>query len=119
MLEIIAFNPSVTTRLVILDLTKYEIGNVIRFDKKISDRKILAKYWNKILKSIRAFSISNFEETEELATENKLTFYDAAYIELARELKINLITEDKEVLNSFPGLALSISRVQKDLNSKG
>jgi len=32
----------------------------------------------------------------------KLTFYDAAYIHVARERGLKLITEDREVLSKYP-----------------
>lgn len=44
----------------------------------------------------------------ELVQRHKITAYDAQYVALAMEMKVPLVTEDKELLRKFPGNAYSM-----------
>jgi predicted nucleic acid-binding protein len=66
--------------------------------------------------------VNNFEKlsidkeilkVQEIAIKNNLTFYDAAYIYVARRNKLKLVTEDKTLLN-FPE-AINLNTLLKEL----
>jgi predicted nucleic acid-binding protein len=48
------------------------------------------------------------ETVFEIVREHKITAYDARYVALAMEMKVPLVTEDKELLKKFPGKAYSM-----------
>lgn len=84
----------------ILDLTIYEAGNTIwklhKLQQKITkkDAELIIDLINQIDLETRKAPIS---KTYEIATEEKITFYDAAYIAKAKEIQQTLITDDKEL----------------------
>jgi predicted nucleic acid-binding protein len=43
-----------------------------------------------------------------LATQNNISAYDAQYVALAMELGVPCVTEDQQVLETFPDIALSM-----------
>lgn len=48
------------------------------------------------------------ENVLELSVRKKITVYDAEYVSLARSLSCKLVTADKEILEKFPELAVSM-----------
>jgi len=44
----------------------------------------------------------DFTEILKMATKENLTFYDAAYINVAKKHKLILISADKEILRKYP-----------------
>ena len=44
-----------------------------------------------------------------LAVSEKISGYDAQYVVLAQKLHLPFVTEDKELLKKFPGLAVSLT----------
>ncbi len=42
----------------------------------------------------------------ELVATSKCTSYDCEYVALAREMKLTLVTFDKEIVGAFPGIAI-------------
>ncbi|MCI4457487.1 MAG: type II toxin-antitoxin system VapC family toxin [Desulfurococcaceae archaeon] len=85
-----------------LDLTKYEIGNVIwkEFKKnKIKDLLVVLQMFKEILSEINELSINkDLDEVEKISIENNMTFYDASYIYIARKHRLKIVTEDKDLL---------------------
>jgi predicted nucleic acid-binding protein len=47
-------------------------------------------------------------EAFQIALRHRLTGYDACYVALAQQINAPLLTEDKELLAKFPGLAVSL-----------
>jgi predicted nucleic acid-binding protein len=47
-------------------------------------------------------------EALDIALRHKLSAYDAYFVALAQELKLPLLTQDKELLEKFPGTAVSL-----------
>ena len=45
----------------------------------------------------------------DLAMTHKITGYDAHYVALAQSLSLPLLTEDRELLQKFPGTAVSLA----------
>ena len=93
---------------IILDLTKYEIGNAIRFDGEIKDPYSNFEMFNVVTASLRTHAITNLSDTGRLSVLNNITFYDAAYIQAAIDLNTKVITMDKELLNKFRDKTMTI-----------
>ena len=89
----------------ILELTIYEVGNVLwkEYGKgRIRDLKSAANLFQHVLDQLTKLSVDDIGEVLDLAVRMKLTFYDAAYIHVARKRGLKLITEDREVLSKYP-----------------
>jgi len=89
----------------ILDLTIYEVGNVLwkEYGKgRIRDLKSAANLFQHVLDQLTKLSVDDIGEVLDLAVRMKLTFYDAAYIHVARKRGLKLITEDRGVLSKYP-----------------
>ncbi|MGB9717567.1 MAG: type II toxin-antitoxin system VapC family toxin [Thermoproteota archaeon] len=95
---------SLLMRLLILDLTKYELGNIGWKEYKLGHVKnweSLMERWSKIIRELPEYSIGveHLKEVGEIAVERGLSFYDASYVYVAEKLNLKLITEDEEMLN--------------------
>ena len=44
----------------------------------------------------------------ELAADSGCSAYDCEFVSLARELGVNLVTVDRQILRAFPGIALDL-----------
>jgi Predicted nucleic acid-binding protein, contains PIN domain len=90
----------------ILDLTLYELGNVIwkacRLRRVISEKEAMegVKALAKVLELTRRVELKGreMEEVMKLALGLGLTFYDAFYLYLAKSKDCVLVTEDEELL---------------------
>jgi predicted nucleic acid-binding protein len=89
-----------------LDLTRYELGNVIWKECVLKsvisdeDARSKARHVIKVLRTMNIEEISSeedFNEVMNLAIELKLTFYDASYLHIARKEGLTLVTEDREL----------------------
>jgi len=91
-----------------LDLTKYELGNILwkesilhrRIDMEDSKRLI------KIIKDITGLTKvlkvdCHEEEILNAASKFEITFYDASYAYYTKEMGLTLITEDTKLLNKL------------------
>ena len=88
----------------ILDLTIYEIGNAIWKEtylfKTLTKEEALnfMKNFANIKSKLKIITIQNdLKEIMNTAIEEKLTFYDAAYLYFAIKNKLTLITNDKKL----------------------
>ena len=102
----------------ILDLTIYEIGNIIWKEYKrgkIKDPVLVMKMFEEIMRNMKKLS-SNQEMLEifDVAVKNNITFYDALYIYVARKHGLKLVTEDANLLK-FPE-SISLGVLLKELN---
>jgi predicted nucleic acid-binding protein len=61
----------------------------------------------KAISIVRARSISS-DRVIDLATASGCTAYDCEFVSLAERLRIPLVTSDKQLLASFPSIALSM-----------
>jgi predicted nucleic acid-binding protein len=89
----------------VLDLTKYEVGNGI-WKEFVLHRAIEADEFYEFLRLLRTVvaragllvpdpeTLSNIGE---IAAKEKMTFYDASYIALAKIRKLSLTTEDAKL----------------------
>jgi len=86
----------------VLDLTVYEVGNAIWKNYKrgtIVKIDAVVKVFEELLSLLRRLSIeSEVGEVMEMAIENSLTFYDAAYLYIAKRYGLKLVTEDQRLL---------------------
>lgn len=78
------------------ELAKYEVGNVLLKGKKLTKQEAKVS-----LKTLHALPITFVTETEELAPETYLqafthtiTYYDAAFISLAKQYNATLVTDN-------------------------
>jgi predicted nucleic acid-binding protein len=53
------------------------------------------------------------EQVLELALQSKCTAYDCEYVALAFELGVPVVTADKQILKSFPKIAVSMEKFAK------
>jgi predicted nucleic acid-binding protein len=88
-----------------LDLARYELGNTIWKDctlqAKISEQeaKTLTQAVKHTLTIMNVLQIAGSEEEIlDTAIQLKITFYDAAYAQLAKEKELHLITEDSRLI---------------------
>ncbi len=88
-----------------LELARYELGNTIWKDctlqAKISEQeaKTLTQAVKHTLNLMNVLEIAGSEEEIlDTAIQLKITFYDAAYAQLAKEKELHLITEDTRLI---------------------
>lgn len=88
-------------KMAVLDLTLYEVGNVLWKEykrRKIKNLENITILFQEMLASLRRLTINDLGGVLRMAVEKDLTFYDAAYVYAAEKLNIKLITEDIELL---------------------
>lgn len=96
---------SLLPRLMILDLTKYELGNIVWKEYRWGHVKNWERHidqWSKIIEELTAYSIDakNLKEVEKIAIERDLSFYDASYVYTAEKHGLRLITRDEDLLKN-------------------
>lgn len=100
----------------VLDLTLYEVGNVIWKEYRrgrIRNPQVVANLFQEVLNIIQVLKVSDMREILDLAINENLTFYDASYLHAARQYKLKLITEDLD-LQRFPE-SISVGELIKEL----
>jgi len=89
----------------ILDLTKYEVGNAL-WKEQVQHRGIgeneFREFLNllrKVIQSTKILSVDaeKLPDVAEVAARERMTFYDASYIAMAKVHGVTLITEDSEL----------------------
>lgn len=91
--------------LAILDLTVYEVGNVLWKEYRagrIKNLDAVSQLFQKVLENLHRFSVNSLKEVLEMAVRERLTFYDAAYLWVSEKNGLTLITEDEELLSKYP-----------------
>lgn len=89
----------------ILDLTGYEVGNAVwkqcKVFRVLSEEEAVRfmSSFSKILREMQVFSITDvgMEEVEELALHQEISFYDTSYIYVAKQMKMDLVTDDNKL----------------------
>ena len=104
----------------ILDLTIYEVGNALWKINKLLDKTDAPKALQAIKEAHPLLSLMNAQKLEdaedltqtmEIAHQKNLSFYDAAYIQVAKRMKLTLVTEDMRLLKASQELGTATSRV--------
>jgi predicted nucleic acid-binding protein len=88
------------------DLLFYEIANVLTTKTTIETREISEVFsliWQLELE-VFSFALEEFSNGINLSRKFKITFYDSAYIELARALKCSFVTADKKLYEKVKSL---------------
>lgn len=99
-----------------LDLAVYETCNVfwkqhVKIRRISRDEAMVACRVSKALtRYVTVYKVIDLdvEETIKIAIDNNITFYDASYITLARELGAPIATEDKDIKNVAPGYNIKV-----------
>ncbi len=104
----------------VLDLTVYEVGNVIWKEHrrgKIRDLAPVANLFQEIFNAIPVLRPNaNIHKVLELAVNEGLTFYDASYLYATRTYGAKLVTEDRD-LQRFPE-SISVEGLLNELGLK-
>ena len=105
---------------IVLDLTVYEVGNVIWKEYrrgKIRDPAVVARLFQEIFNIIPVVRFNaDIREVLGLAINENLTFYDASYLYMARTHNAKLVTEDRD-LQRFPE-SISVEQLLNELGPK-
>lgn len=82
--------------------------------KKIIDLEQAQIIMNSALKLLkdREYQVPSYEVLR-LASESKCSAYDCEFIAVANDLKVPLVTVDKQLLREFPSVAVSLSVFSK------
>lgn len=90
-----------------LDLTTYEIGNGIwrisHLQKKITkiEACLLLNTCLQVISGMTVFGIRHLEEeVKELSSDIGQSFYDSAYLVIAKKHNLDLVTDDKKLLRA-------------------
>ena len=81
-------------------LIHYELGNVTLIKAKKNAIKENRKYFLSNLLQTVNIQDSDFVSIFDLAQKHSLTFYDAAYLQLAIDLKLPLATYDQQLIDA-------------------
>ncbi len=107
----------------ILDLTVYEVGNIIW--KRV--RRGLVKVEEAIASMENLFELveilridpTDIREIETLAIEQGLTFYDSAYLYYSEREDLMLVTEDQKLADKAGSRAVNVKEALKDVLKSG
>lgn len=81
----------------------FEVGNVLARSRGKPERRAERLDAAHALVDVVEVRPPAFHRALAIATDGKLSFYDAAYLALAEQHDATLWTEDKELLKRFPG----------------
>jgi len=93
--------------LAVLDLTKYEVGNVLWKEAKrgrVEDLESASSLFGEVLRHLREIrvEVEDLPGILRLAVERGLSFYDSSYAYVAESRGIKLVTEDEVMLEKCP-----------------
>jgi len=89
----------------VLDLTKYEVGNALWKEYILHHaigedefQELIALLQNLITHTkVLVVDAENLKDVAEIAAKEKITFYDASYIAMAKRQDLTLTTEDEQL----------------------
>ena len=88
------------------DIAIYEIGNALRYEPEFSPKEISRAVTE--LYELNLDIIAPLPDiigpTAEIACQSEITFYDAFYIALAKELNLQFVTADEKLYNKVKDL---------------
>lgn len=98
--------------LVAPDLLSYEIGQAAaRLRADLATKNALVPRSAQVATLVRP-SLELHRAALETAANESLSFYDASYVALARELGVKLWTEDRELLRKCPDVAIDTATLR-------
>jgi len=94
-------------------LILYEVGNAIRHHPGATMRECASavRELRNLGIAIRDLDDAALGDAAKLAFEEKLTFYDAVYLSLAKTTEATLITADKELYNQLSNESKALSQL--------
>lgn len=107
--------------LFVLDLTRYEVGNVLWKEYRmgrIRDLEAATLLFREVLDSVKKLTIEDVGGVLKIAVDKDITFYDASYIHVAERSGLKLVTEDKELLEKYSG-AVNLDEMLKEVGKTG
>jgi len=111
---------SVLSGQAVLDLTTYELGNSIwklsYLQKKITKTEActLLDVCLKVMSNMKILNIKDTEEdVKELSVGMGQSFYDSAYLTLAKKHNLELITDDKKLQKTASDCKIKVSASDK------
>ena len=110
---------SYADKLAVLDLTVYEVGNVLWKEHKkgkIKDLDSSVALFQEALAPLNRLTVDNLEEVLKVAVERNLTFY-ASYVHVAEKSDLKLVTEDEEILEKCSN-AVNLEKFSKSLHAQ-
>lgn len=92
------------------DLWHYEFLSVLALyiRKSVLDINQSRNLYKKACEIVESRRLSNATDVVNLVTGCSLSAYDCSYVALARETRLPLITEDKNILSEFSDIAFSL-----------
>lgn len=84
---------------VIPDIAIYEVGNALRYKSDCTPSEV-SRYCRNLYElnlDIVAFPPEIIDSTIDISFQNDITFYDASYIALAKELGLQFVTADERL----------------------
>ena len=104
-----------------LDLTMYEVGNAIwrinQLIEKTSRSTALeavdqAHHLTALMETARVEGAEGLTGTMELAFDGGLSFYDSAYLHVARRMGLTLVTEDERLLRTAREAGVNCAKIE-------
>lgn len=96
-------------------LWQHEFLNILStlFSNKYISKEQCISIWKTVFNIFKERERTvEMEEALLISIKKQISAYDAQYIYLARSLKIQCFTEDKQLLKKFPGIAVSMKNVK-------
>ncbi len=95
----------------ILELTKYEVGNALWKEYVLHHtigedefKEFLDLFQRVVLRTkVLVVGAEDLSDVAEVAAKEKITFYDASYIRIARTGNLTLVTEDEQLMKGASG----------------
>jgi predicted nucleic acid-binding protein len=111
---------SVLSGQAVLDLTTYELGNSIwkisYLQKKITKTEActLLDACLNVISNMKILNIKDVEEkVKDLSVDSGQSFYDSAYLTLAKKYNLELVTDDKKLQKTATDCKIKVSASDK------
>lgn len=109
-------------RLAVLDLTKYEVGNVLWKEHKkgrVANLESASALFREVLRHLREVEVEvdDMPGVLRVAVERDMSLYDSSYVYEAESRGIKLVTEDEVILKKCPN-AVRLEELLAELRSK-
>ena len=103
--------------LFVLDLTRYEVGNVLWEEYgrgRIKSLETAIPLFQEVLDSMNRLMVDNIGGVLKIAVDKNITFYDASYIYIAEKMGLKLVSEDDEILEKYSD-AINLEEMLKEI----
>lgn len=104
----------------VLDLTRYELGNALWKKPRgdYGETVSLLRTCLDFLSQMRSLKVIGMEEdVADTLVRNELTFYDSAYVVMAKHHGLELVTDDKKMLKAARQSGIASVRSGVDLGA--